>query len=84
MRSRRAQRANQAPIPSGASASRQTLRCYCLFCGGTLVGRLRGRDACRLACRHCHAAFVAEQNARGCLVGLRLVQCGTPDCCQLR
>ena len=55
---------------------------YCLFCGAPLASRARGA---RLACPRCRAVFTAARNGRGCLVALRVSDCGAgPECCQQR
>ena len=54
-------------------------RLFCLFCGSVLT-HTKGR----LTCTGCRASFIAQDNERGCLVGVELEQCGTPDCCQHR
>ncbi|MBI3088212.1 MAG: hypothetical protein HYY91_04935 [Candidatus Omnitrophica bacterium] len=52
---------------------------YCVFCGEPLAGRGRGG---RVRCRRCRAVLLQERDRDGCLVGLRVQSCGTPDCCQ--
>lgn len=56
---------------------RTAIRFFCLFCGSVLA-----RAGDRLTCATCRASFRAQDNARGCLVGVALEDCGTPDCCQ--
>ncbi len=53
---------------------------WCVFCrGGLTVTEASAR------CGTCRAAFSLERNERGCVVVVRVVDCGAgTDCCQQR
>ncbi len=33
-------------------------------------------------CDGCDACFVAQRDPEGCVIGLQVIHCGTPGCCQ--
>ena len=53
------------------------VRLACLFCATPLSGRGRLRR-----CGRCDAEFSLTRTPEGCVVGVELVNCGTPECCQ--
>ncbi|MBI3333715.1 MAG: hypothetical protein HYZ93_06470 [Candidatus Omnitrophica bacterium] len=52
---------------------------FCFFCGNPLS---KGKAQEEYACPACRALFKAETDAGGCVVQMRVVECGTPDCCR--
>ena len=34
------------------------------------------------SCPQCRASFLGRLDAGGCVIGLEVRDCGTPDCCQ--
>ena len=57
-----------------------TLMLFCCFCGA----RLRGGSSSTRVCGGCGARFAMAMDQDGCVIGLRVMDCGTPECCRLR
>ena len=54
---------------------------FCVFCGQSLTP---AKERGCWECEGCRAIFRLTNTQEGCLVRVRVQECGTPACCQLR
>ena len=54
---------------------------FCVFCGQPLSA---AHAPGQWECEGCRAIFRLTNTQEGCLVRVRVQECGTPACCQLR
>ena len=52
---------------------------HCFFCGHALA---LSQQKDRFQCVGCQATFQGKRDPEGCLIELKVINCGTPDCCQ--